>query len=625
MSQVVQPLSPAAPPTPLPWKRGVAWLLLLGPLFFLSYGLANHAAAARANVPSFFYAWESHIPFLPWTILPYWSIDLLYGFSFLCCRTPRETDRHALRLLSAQLIAVACFLAFPLRFAFVRPPSEGLFGALFASLAAFDLPYNQAPSLHIALLVLIWVQFARLPSGWLVKLFIHGWALLIGLSVLTTWQHHFIDIPTGAMLGLFCLWLWPDQGASPLRRDGQGSTRRRRLALAYGLGALLALGLAVNLRPLAAPLGWLALSLAIVAWNYAWAGAGGFQKIDGKRSLAATWLLAPYTWGAARNARLWTRRHPQPDAITDDVWLGRLPTSIEMCAGRFAALCDLCAELPAPRGYWRYAGHAWLDLVVPEADQLLAAARSIESLRGRGPVLVACALGYSRSAAAVATWLCLSGRCPDMACALALLAERRPTVVINDALRQRLQEVGQRLLKENHMPDLRQGSSGDAANDAAPLDLPPDAPQAALQAAHQAEIAAALLGLSRPLDAGSRVLSGAALILLALQVDTPKLWIPLTLSIAFGIAEYCFALRCAFDAPIFASWARRWHRGMRPEDDMAAFDLAIRESGLGQQPEPTRSLAQRTAGARRLLRYQYRCLAGQVGAWVGSFVVLFFF
>ncbi|WP_428245863.1 dual specificity protein phosphatase family protein, partial [Enterococcus gallinarum] len=83
-------------------------------------------------------------------------------------------------------------------------------------------------------------------------------------------------------------------------------------------------------------------------------------------------------------------------------------------------------------------------------------ARSIESLRRHGPVLVACALGYSRSAAAVATWLCLSGRCPDMDSALALLAERRPTVVINAALRERLREVEQRLLKENVMPDLRQ-------------------------------------------------------------------------------------------------------------------------------------------------------------------------
>ncbi|KAF1038557.1 MAG: putative protein YnbD [Herbaspirillum frisingense] len=430
---------------PLPWKRGVLWLLFLGPFFFLSYGYANHAAAARGMVPSFYYAWERRIPFLPWTIVPYWSIDLLYGFSFLCCRTPRETDRHALRLLSTQLIAVACFLAFPLRFAFTRPLSDGLFGALFASLAAFDLPYNQAPSLHIALLVLIWHQFARLRAGPLLRLVIHGWALLIGISVLTTWQHHFIDVPTGAMLGLFCLWLWPDAGSTPLRRGGVMDKRRRRLAGTYGAGALLALLLAWWSHVLAPLLGWLALALALVAWNYAHAGAAGFQKTDGRASLASAWLFAPYTLGAWINARLWTRQRPHPDHIIDDIWLGRLPDAAQMRAGGFAALCDLTAELPPPAGVWRYAGHPWLDLVAPDADQLLAAARSIDALRGNGPVLVACALGYSRSAGAVAAWLRLSGRCPDMASALALLAERRPSVVIGAGLRASLSELDRQL------------------------------------------------------------------------------------------------------------------------------------------------------------------------------------
>ncbi|MGF1948855.1 hypothetical protein ACQUFD_17500, partial [Enterococcus gallinarum] len=88
---------------------------------------------------------------------------------------------------------------------------------------------------------------------------------------------------------------------------------------------------------------------------------------------------------------------------------------------------------------------------------------------------------------------------------------------------------------------LRQGSGGDAANDPAHQDLPPDTRQAALKAAHQAEIAAALLGLSRPVDAFSRMLTIAALILLVLQVDTSGLWIPLTMSIAFGIVECGFA------------------------------------------------------------------------------------
>lgn len=442
----------AASAAPLPWKRSIVWLLFLGPFFFLSYGFANHLAAERGLATSFYYAWERHIPFLPWTIVPYWSIDLLYGFSFLCCRDAREVDRHGLRLLTAQLIAVACFLAFPLRFAFERPGLDGPFGLLFDALTSFDQPYNQAPSLHIALLILIWVQFARLPaqpaqsarSGFragsrrALRLVIHGWALLIGISVLTTWQHHFIDVPTGALLGLFCLWLWPDHEHTPLRRGGSFPPLRRRLALLYACAALVSLALADTLARHFSALFlfffWLASALALVAWNYAWAGAGGFQKRAGRASLAAAWLFAPYTLAAWLNSRLWTRRRSQADHVAEGVWFGRLPTARNMRSGAYAALCDLTAELPAPAGPWRYVNHPWLDLAPPNVEQLLAAARSIENLRQGGPLLVACALGYSRSAGAVAAWLCLSGHCPDMASALALLGERRPGIVINPAL-----------------------------------------------------------------------------------------------------------------------------------------------------------------------------------------------
>ncbi|MFL6535105.1 MAG: hypothetical protein ACJ8G8_17435 [Pseudomonas sp.] len=43
-----------------------------------------------------------------------------------------------------------------------------------------------------------------------------------------------------------------------------------------------------------------------------------------------------------------------------------------------------------------------LDLTAPTAEQCLDAAQKIEQLRQHGPVLVCCALGYSRSATAVA-------------------------------------------------------------------------------------------------------------------------------------------------------------------------------------------------------------------------------
>ena len=66
---MTQPAS--APATAIPWQRGVAWLLFLGPFFFLSYGFANGMAARWQVSASHVYEWERHIPFVPWTIVPY--------------------------------------------------------------------------------------------------------------------------------------------------------------------------------------------------------------------------------------------------------------------------------------------------------------------------------------------------------------------------------------------------------------------------------------------------------------------------------------------------------------------------------------------------------------------------
>jgi protein-tyrosine phosphatase len=125
------------------------------------------------------------------------------------------------------------------------------------------------------------------------------------------------------------------------------------------------------------------------------------------------------------------------------VWLGRLPTGREFAAGKFSALFDITAELPAPNGIARYDACPCLDLTIPATETLLDAARRIEAMRGRGPVLVSCALGYSRSAAAVAAWLLLSGRAESVDAAIALLRRRRPQIALGPAWRSVLAEVGQ--------------------------------------------------------------------------------------------------------------------------------------------------------------------------------------
>ncbi|AIR89379.1 phosphatase PAP2/dual specificity phosphatase family protein [Pseudomonas cremoricolorata] len=420
-------------------RRGLLWLLLLGPLFFLSYGLSNSYSAGRADVGSLVFDWERHMPLWPWTIVPYWSIDLLYGLSFLLPLSRREMDRHALALLTAQVLCVIGFLLWPLRFTFERPALEGLFGMMFDVLMGFDKPFNQAPSLHIALLVIIWTMFARhvqrQPWRWLV----HGWMALIGVSVLTTWQHHFIDVPSGALVGLLCVWLWPGHGVLPWQQARLARERKRwLLATAYGLGAALLLVLALDVGGLALLLLWPALSLSLVALNYAWLGPSGFQKgRDGRLSSAASWLLAPYLAAAWLNSRLWTRRHPQADEVCAGVYLWRLPGAGQ--ASGFAAIVDLCAELPCRAEVAHYHSLPSLDLIAPEHATLAAAAEAIERSRGHGPLLVCCALGYSRSASAVVAWLLASGRCATLEQALAQVRQARPGVVLRAAHRQALQ------------------------------------------------------------------------------------------------------------------------------------------------------------------------------------------
>ena len=198
----------------------LAWLsLAFGSLYWLS----NRLTGIRSDIGDVVFEWERAIPFVEWTIIPYVSICGFFALSFFIGRDANELDRHVRRLQLALLISVACYAVFPLRFGFERPATTGLPGLLFSALTAFDLPYNRAPSLHIGVLAILWVRFAPHLTGWL-RLALHAWFTLIAVSVLTTYQHHVIDVPAGLLVGGLCIVLtrrvrlkgrrWPASGAT---------------------------------------------------------------------------------------------------------------------------------------------------------------------------------------------------------------------------------------------------------------------------------------------------------------------------------------------------------------------------------------------------------------------------
>ncbi|MFT3735222.1 MAG: phosphatase PAP2/dual specificity phosphatase family protein [Rhodocyclaceae bacterium] len=413
-----------------PWGWACIWGLALGVLFFSSYNTVNSFTAQRSDVGAYVLDWERHIPFLAWTIVPYWSIDFLYGIALFASRSKAELFRLGKRLLAAQVICISGFLLWPLRFSFERPHSDGLFGALFDALAGFDLPYNQAPSLHICLLVVLWRHYSDLAGHNTWRWLSHVWFALIGVSVLTTWQHHSIDLLTGLWAGALCLLLVPDELASWRWRAGQA--QRRRLGLRYLLGAVLAAAAGAALFPAVTAwlFYWLAAALALVSAIYLAGEPAHFGK-QGARMPWRSWMaLGPYLLAARLNAWLWTRKLAVGNAVDDGVFLGRQPDATQLQEHGVRTLIDLCAELPARATAPAYESHPQLDLLPPDAAVLARTAQAIDTARQLGPVWVCCALGMSRSAAAVVAWL-IRHRQHTLAQALERVRAARPQVVLS--------------------------------------------------------------------------------------------------------------------------------------------------------------------------------------------------
>ena len=407
-------------------------------LFLVVYSGTSWITSLRSDVGTWMYEWERWIPFVPIMIVPYMSLDLFFvAAPFLC------TDREELRTLRrriamAILVAGACFLLMPLQLGRPRPEVAGWLGVVWDRFLSFDRPVNLCPSLHIALRTLLVVHYARHTRG-LLRVLVHVWFALIGVSTLLTAQHHVIDVAGGFVLAAACFWaISPGTWRAPTEGNP-------RVGLLYGIGAT-ALGLlALLLRGHGGwALWWPAAVLGLVAAAYLLGplgpGAAIYRKHDGRLPLATRLLLAPVLLGqwASWTWYAWLRRGPRSepwDVVVPGLWIGRLLTVDEAHAARRAgatAVLDLTSEFsePSPLRELPYLNVPLLDLTAPDPCQMAACLAFIDAHAPQGAVLVHCKAGYSRSAAVVATWLLRRGRAADADSALALVREARPRLVV---------------------------------------------------------------------------------------------------------------------------------------------------------------------------------------------------
>lgn len=175
-------------------------------LFALVYGGANYWAAQQPVHYHYFAEWERALPWLPGFIYVYFSIGLLFCLP-LFVLTTRQISQLGRAAASCMGVAGICFVLWPGTVGFVDPHSlqqlDPLTRWLFAALMQWDKPYNTAPSLHVALSVLVACAtcWPRLQPRWLAW-GVWCWLALILVSVVLVHQHHMLDVVTGALLGL---------------------------------------------------------------------------------------------------------------------------------------------------------------------------------------------------------------------------------------------------------------------------------------------------------------------------------------------------------------------------------------------------------------------------------------
>jgi membrane-associated phospholipid phosphatase len=186
-------------------RKGLAASVALSALFIVVYGGCNWITAQRANVGSIDFGWERHLPFVPLLIPAYMSLDLFFIAAPFLCRSELELLVLTKRIVAAILVAGACFLVLPLRFAFERPIATGWSGLIFNWFRTLDAPFNQFPSLHIALCSILCVTYWQRTRGAL-RVAVVTWFVLVAASAVLTYQHHVLDVAGGAALAAACIY-----------------------------------------------------------------------------------------------------------------------------------------------------------------------------------------------------------------------------------------------------------------------------------------------------------------------------------------------------------------------------------------------------------------------------------
>ena len=171
------------------WYAGLSALLSV--LFATTYGGANWLASQRAEWFHFYLETELAIPFVPYWIWIYLSLNL-FTLLPLFVLSLGGIRRFATAFALVTVGAASFHILFPAASGWQRPAVVAGYPQ-FAWLYAIEGPHNLVPSLHVA--------YTSLTALLVHRPLVYAWAAMLALSTLLVHQHHLLDVATGAALG----------------------------------------------------------------------------------------------------------------------------------------------------------------------------------------------------------------------------------------------------------------------------------------------------------------------------------------------------------------------------------------------------------------------------------------
>lgn len=174
-------------------------------LFSLVWTVAHELSDLRAVRLPLTFDWESRIPFQPWILPLYFSLDVAVISIPLVFRNAREAFPPMATFLAQVVVAAPFFVLLPIENAYTNDMPTGVWGAyLFEPLGMKNVSqWNQTPSLHVTYSLTVATVLARRWGGpgrrW-VDVLAFAWAVPVSLSTMLVHEHHVVCVVGGLIL-----------------------------------------------------------------------------------------------------------------------------------------------------------------------------------------------------------------------------------------------------------------------------------------------------------------------------------------------------------------------------------------------------------------------------------------